>query len=256
MKLSKLLGRLVLLVAFTAPAFNSVAQQVSVPAGQTMLSRERIKINVSTQAPFAIGRESVSMVNNNITVTMRSYDALALPGPLPPFFFVPATNADVDLGRLPAGTYFVEVFFLNLLTNSTQSVGTAQIAILADPVSRLETYPAYDYTDLWWNPSESGWGLSLHVKRNILFGAWFVYDASGKPTWYSIQGGAWETANRYRGQVYATTSNPNAGTGPLSTITITAVGNATLTFTGTDQASFTFDINGVINTKNIVRQVF
>ena len=245
-----------LLVAFTAPVFNSVAQQVSVPAGQTMQSRERIKINVSTVAPFAIGRESVSMVNNNITVTMRSYDAQALPGPLPPFFFVPATNADVDLGRLPAGKYFVEVFFLNLLTNTTQSVGTAQISINDDPTSRTEAYPAYDYTDIWWNPGESGWGLSIHVKRNILFGAWFVYDASGKPTWYSIQGGSWETANRFRGQVYATTSNPNAGTGPLSTIGITAVGNATLTFSGMDQASFMFDINGVINTKNIVRQVF
>lgn len=256
MKLSKLLGRFVLLGALIAPVLNCAAQQVSVPAGQTLLDRQRVKINVSTVAPFSIGRESVAMINNNITVTLRSYDALALPGPLPPFFYVPANNADVDLGRLPQGTYFVEVLFLNLLTGSTQSVGTTQIIIADDIVARSAAFPVYDFTDLWWNPSESGWGLSIHVKRSILFGAWFVYDASGKPTWYSLQGGGWDTANRYHGLIYATTSNPNAGVGPLSSVAIVPVGSATLVFNGMDQAVFTYEINGAYNTKNIVRQVF
>ena len=256
MKLSNLLGRLVLLGALIAPAFNCAAQQVSVPLGQSMLSRERIKINVSTTAPFSIGRESVLMVNNKITVTLRSYDAQSLPGPVPPSYYVPATNADVDLGRLPQGTYSLDVIFLSLLTSATQLVGTTQFTVAEDLVSRYAAYPAYDFTDLWWNPGESGWGMSIHVKRDVLFGAWFAYDASGKPTWYTLQGGIWLTANTYRGQIYATASNPNAGVGPLSTLTVAPVGTGTLSFSGMDQAVFTFDVNGVFGTKNIVRQVF
>jgi hypothetical protein len=256
MKSSKLMGCLVLLGALLVPAFSCVAQQVSVPLGQSMLSRERIKINVSTAAPFSIGRESVVMANNSITVTLRSYDAQALPGPVPPSYYVPATNADVDLGRLPQGTYSVEVIFLSLVTSATQLVGTTQFTVTEDLVSRFAAYPVYDFTDIWWNPSESGWGLSIFVKRNTLFAAWFAYDAAGKPTWYTIQQGIWLTATTFSGQIYATTSNPNAGIGPLSTLTVAPAGIATLAFTGMDRAVFTYDINGVFGSKNIVRQVF
>jgi hypothetical protein len=256
MKPSNLLARLVLLGALIAPALSCLAQQVSVPLGQSMLSRDRIKINVSTAVSFSIGSESVSMVNNNITVMLRPYESGLLPGPRPPFFYVPATNADVDLGRLPQGTYSVEVVLLDRLAGAPRTVGTTQITILDNLVARSEAFPAYDFTDLWWNPSESGWGISIHVKRDALFGAWFVYDASGKPTWYTLQGGAWTTANTYRGQIYVTTSNPDAGVGPLSTLTVAPVGMGTLSFSGMDQAVFTYDVDGVIGAKNIVRQVF
>jgi hypothetical protein len=256
MKVSKLMGGLVLLGALIVPAFNCFAQQVSVPLGQSMLSREGVKINVSTAAPFSIGRESVAMVNNSITVTLRSYDAQLLPGPLPPSFYVPATDAAVDLGRLPQGTYSVEVIFLSMITSATQLVGTTQFTVTEDLVSRNVAFPVYNFTDIWWNPAESGWGLSIFVKRATLFAAWFAYDASGKPTWYTLQSGIWLTANTFRGQLYATTSNPNAGIGPLSSLTVTPVGTATLAFTGMDQAVFTYDVNGVFGTKNIVRQVF
>ena len=38
-----------------------------------------------------------------------------------------------------------------------------------------------DFTDLWWNPSESGWGLSLvqHPTR-AMFGVWYTYGLDGK----------------------------------------------------------------------------
>ena len=49
---------------------------------------------------------------------------------------------------------------------------------------------AIDYSDLWWNPNESGWGLNVvqHASRNI-FAVWFTYDANASPRWFVITGG-------------------------------------------------------------------
>jgi hypothetical protein len=40
------------------------------------------------------------------------------------------------------------------------------------------------FTDLWWNPDESGWGVGIFQYRSALFAVLFVYGANGKPTWY------------------------------------------------------------------------
>ena len=40
------------------------------------------------------------------------------------------------------------------------------------------------FTDLWWNPDESGWGVGIFQYRGALFAVLFVYGANGKPAWY------------------------------------------------------------------------
>lgn len=247
--------QLLLPVLLGIPVFNCFAQQVTLPT-QSLESREKVTINVVTTAPFALGRESVSLSNNVITVVMRSIDDAVNPGPSPPGLYTPANSGDVILGSLPQGNYTVSVVFRNLRTSTDTPVGTLQFAVKDDVVARSAAYPAYDYTDLWWNPLESGWGISIHVKKDKLFAAWFVYDSSGKPTWYTLQQGRWEAANLYGGIVYATQSNPNAGLGPLTTLAITPVGRGSLTFTGTDRADFTYVVNSVESRKSIVRQGF
>jgi len=40
--------------------------------------------------------------------------------------------------------------------------------------------PAFDYTDLWWNAGESGWGLNLmQHASNVIFGVMYTYDTNG-----------------------------------------------------------------------------
>jgi hypothetical protein len=248
--------RLILLGALLAPALNSMAQQLFV-LPQTLLSRDTVaRLHVITTTPFALGRESVSMANNKLTVTMRSFDNSPDAGPAPPSEDVSTTSADVILGRLPQGSYTVEVLFLNRVNAILSPVGTAQFSVGEDTGARLSGFPAYDFTDLWWNPAESGWGISLHVKRNLLFGAWFVYDAAGKPTWYTLQMGGWQTPNRYIGRIFATHADPNSGVGPMSSLAVTEVGSGTLIFNGFDQATFSYVVDGTTNFKNIMRQAF
>jgi hypothetical protein len=46
-------------------------------------------------------------------------------------------------------------------------------------------FAATDYSDLWWNPAESGWGVTLTQSDNVIFATFFVYARDGTPTWYS-----------------------------------------------------------------------
>ena len=57
----------------------------------------------------------------------------------------------------------------------TTTVRTASVFIGAP------TGPAAaNYTALWWNPAESGWGVNFNHQGNILFGTLFTYDAAAR----------------------------------------------------------------------------
>ena len=116
---------------------------------------------------------------------------------------------------------------------------------------------ATDYTDLWWNPSESGWGLNLiqHPSR-IIFGVWYTYAADGKRTWFVMSEGTWTSANTYSGPLYATTGPNLAQSFDASKVQVSPVGSATLTFSDAGNGTFAFTVNGVSGSKRITRQPF
>jgi len=56
-------------------------------------------------------------------------------------------------------------------------------AILA--MAQQATRFPQDYHGLWWNPAESGWGVSVFDQGNsVLSSVIFVYGPDGNPTWY------------------------------------------------------------------------
>src|SRR6476619_4203554 len=42
-----------------------------------------------------------------------------------------------------------------------------------------------NFSDQWWNPSESGWGASVLQQYDTLFIDLFVYGPDGLPRWYT-----------------------------------------------------------------------
>jgi hypothetical protein len=62
--------------------------------------------------------------------------------------------------------------------NSLQVANGGSCNVAANP-------PPLLYKGLFWNASESGWGMSItqHASGNI-FLAWYAYDASSMPIWY------------------------------------------------------------------------
>jgi hypothetical protein len=63
----------------------------------------------------------------------------------------------------------------------------AAIAVVAVGLSFPAQGASYstDQSDLWWIPSESGWGIQFVQRNSTIFATMFVYDPSGAPTWYT-----------------------------------------------------------------------
>ena len=117
--------------------------------------------------------------------------------------------------------------------------------------------PVTDYTDLWWNPSESGWGLNLiqHPSR-VIFGVWYTYELDGSRTWYVLPSGAWTGANTYTGTLYSTAGPPFNAPFNAQQVEARQVGSATITFSDANNGVFTYSVDGLSGSKSITRQPF
>jgi hypothetical protein len=116
---------------------------------------------------------------------------------------------------------------------------------------------AFDVTDLWWNPAESGWGLNLIQHSNgQIFGVWYTYTSPNRPLWIVMPGGQWVNGSTFTGTLY-TVSGPNyAQAFDTTKVASRSVGSATLTFADSSRGSFIWTVNGVSGVKVIQRQPF
>ncbi|MEQ1517001.1 MAG: hypothetical protein ABL931_10990, partial [Usitatibacteraceae bacterium] len=116
-----------------------------------------------------------------------------------------------------------------------------------------------NYQDLWWNPSESGWGINLTHQSDIIFATLFTYDAAGKGMWLILsRGDRIAGTQNFAGAIYRTTG-PNFDAVPFTPIgpsNLTQVGNMRLEFADGNTAKLVYDVNGLSVTKNIQRQTF
>ena len=113
---------------------------------------------------------------------------------------------------------------------------------------------ATDYTDIWWNPAESGQGYNLAQNGDFIFATFFVYGSQTAPTWYTAQL-LLDGAGKFSGSVFATTG-PWFGTVPFdpARVTVSQVGNATFQPTAADKGVLTYAVGPVEVVKNIQRQ--
>ena len=66
---------------------------------------------------------------------------------------------------------------------------------------------AVDYTDIYFIPTESGWGVNVvqsGTDFNYMFVTFFIYGPDNKPTWYTAQL-TLDTTGNFNGPLYATT---------------------------------------------------
>jgi lysyl endopeptidase len=116
--------------------------------------------------------------------------------------------------------------------------------------------PTLNYTALWWNPSESGWGLSITQHDSRLFAAWYVYGADGSAQWLVMPGGTWSSPTSITGDLYSTAGPPSNQAFNPALVNSIKVGTATIDFAASDRAVLSYAVNGVAGTKAIQRQDF
>ncbi len=116
--------------------------------------------------------------------------------------------------------------------------------------------PTLDYTSLWWNPTESGWGLSVNQHGAALFAAWYEYSADGNPRWIVMPGGTWTSPTSITGTLYSTSGPASTQPYNAAQVATTAIGSATISFAAADRAVLSYTVNGVSGTKAIQKQTF
>jgi hypothetical protein len=121
------------------------------------------------------------------------------------------------------------------------------------PASAAST--GIDFTDLWYNPSESGWGVNLIQQNNIIFATLFVYGTDNSPRWFvasNLQGGG----TTFTGQLFQTTGAAFSAPWNPAALTNTPVGTMTLAFNSATTGTLSYTVNGTPVTKQIQRQTW
>lgn len=140
-------------------------------------------------------------------------------------------------------------------TNSTIALVLCQSgAVVSCTVSASP--PAANYSDLWWNPAESGWGVSFTQHTSgIAFVAWFTYDSVGNPKWY-VASNCTVSGTSCSGALYETSGPPFGPTFNPSSVSITQVGNITFNFSSSSTGTMSYTVHGISGSKSITRQPF
>ncbi len=111
-----------------------------------------------------------------------------------------------------------------------------------------------NYQGLWWAAPagvESGWGINFTHQGDQVFATWYTYDTSGKTFWVSMLAARTSAGNVYAGKIsvdHGPPFNNFVGAGVP-----TEVGSGTLTFADASNGSFSYTMNGVMQTKAITR---
>ncbi len=120
------------------------------------------------------------------------------------------------------------------------------------PAAAQAVVPQENWTDMWYDTAESGWGLSFtqHRVSNQVYAVWYTYDprqpdASGQfaPLWIVMPGGTWTSPTRISGPVFVLTGTPVQQAWVGSNLELDSVGTFTISFNDSGSGTFTYDIH-------------
>ena len=201
----------------------------------------------------------------HVLVATESFAALGIVTPdyVIPDRFLATTQGFVnfaDVSQLNYASLPTDgVLALDLARQPVQNVATNFAGQSASVSAAQANGGTKNYEGLWWNApaeSESGWGINFAHQGDIIFATWFTYDTTGKAWWLSMT--AEKTADAtYAGTLYRTSGSAfSAVPFDATKFTATPVGSATLHFPDDNNGTFAYTVNGVSQTKSIIRQVF
>ena len=217
------------------------------------LASNAVKLGVSTKADTPCVLAQANAAGQLTAVTSGQMQALVT-GTL-----AGAGTSVTVLNNTPVAELSGATFYVGYGTSAPAMIssGVFQNAALVPGDS---TCPPLPYaTSLWWNPSESGWGLNLNQQGSVLFATLFTYDTARAPMWLVMSGGALQSDGvTFTGPLYRTTGpafNANPFT-PIGAANVTQVGTMTVALDAANAATLTYTMNGVEVQKNIQRQVY
>ena len=141
------------------------------------------------------------------------------------------------------------------MTTKLQRGLAALCLSLAVSLPAAATTYSTDFTDMWFNANESGWGVNVIQQADMIFATLFVYGADNTPRWYVTGGGLQGSGgSTFSGSLYSTTGPYFGGAFNPASVGNAIVGSMTLNFSGPNSGTLTYTVNGVSVTKAITRQ--
>ena len=105
---------------------------------------------------------------------------------------------------------------------------------------------AVDYTDIWYIPAESGWGVNVVEAQAtpfpVMFLTFFIYGPDGKPTWY-VATVTQDATGKFNGPLFSTTGTSFALPWVPGQFLGTQVGTASFQPTGPSTANLVYTVS-------------
>ena len=115
--------------------------------------------------------------------------------------------------------------------------------------------PLEDFTDMWFDPEEPGWGMAIvQHDDGKAFVTLYAYDAEGRPTWLVMPDPSWKRAAALEGTIYRTRGPAFETPYARERFVITAAGSAQIAFGFAGRATLTVTLDGRTIVKNVRRQ--
>lgn len=121
---------------------------------------------------------------------------------------------------------------------------------------------AGQFTDLWYNPQQSGWGMNVVQQLETAFVTLFVYGPDGKPTWYVAPDAhviAYTSGGLplFSGPLYKTEGPWHGGPFDPTKVKVTPVGSISLEALAADRMRVHYSAEGAANiVREVVRQTW
>ena len=210
------------------------------------------------------GRAIAFDARGNVAVTGRSFAPHVAGGEVRTIKYsadggVLWTASDAGGGREDSGHAVVaagsSIYAVGRATDASGNMGLRIIKYAESDQSLPPT--AINVQGLWWQPSQSGWGVNLTQQGDVVFATWFTYDAQGQGLWLVMSNGVRVAANTYEGTLYRT-SGPSFHSTPFdpSKVTATPVGTASFAFSDASNGTFSYTVEGATGSRAITRQMY
>ena len=134
---------------------------------------------------------------------------------------------------------------------TTLAVFTRSRGAFVWPLPRAASQP--NLTGLWAAEGQDGWGLSIAHQGEVLFPAWYTYDATGRPIWYLVSGAARQADGSYLGEVFRFTGTPFSQINGVANQPGVSVGTARLTALESGSLQFAYTVEGISQVKTVRR---
>jgi hypothetical protein len=107
-----------------------------------------------------------------------------------------------------------------------------------------------NFSDLWWNPAESGWGLNIAQQADVMFVTFYVYGPTNQPTWYTAllnyQGVQPDGSVLFNGDIHQSSGPYFAGPFNPALVTTVRAGTALFEASTPTTATLTYRIGSIV----------